>query len=252
MQSNSDNSRNQETVLEVSRAEATKKSLFRAGSNLSQISSQGTATTVVKSLNTQTQNPSKEIQNVNQMKHLNEVRQDAFPTHFAMLSEPADKEVLLTKQVEQYGVNMYDSLNQHDDFKLSAYMDTGYSRDEATLIIFEEKFGRVTINPEDRVVFTSNVQLTFEEQVELDQLVMQGYSQQAAVNFILSRRVGAIPAQTQMPLSVEDEAAIQRLMNLGYSFEQAMRMHFEVGGLQHQIYNTTDAVSFVDSSEIII
>lgn len=238
--------------MEVSRAEATKKSLFRAGSNLSQISSQGTATTVIKSLNTQTQNPSKEIQNVNQMKQVNEVRQDAFPTHFAMLLEPADKEVLLSKQVEQYGVNMYDSLNQHDEFKLSAYMDTGYSRDEAILIIFEEKFGHVTINPEDRVVFTSNVQLSFEEQVELDQLVMQGYSQEAALNFILSRRVGAMPAQTQMPLSVEDEAAIQRLMNLGYSFEQAMRMHFEVGGLQHQIYNTTDVVSFVDSSEIII
>lgn len=138
---------------------------------------------------------------------------------------------------------MYDSLVQQDEIKISQYVDDGYSRDEAILIVFEEKFGSVTINPEDQLAFPSAVQLSYEEEMELAQLLNQGYSQQAAINFIVSKRMLPVSVPTQMPLSVEDEIALQRLMNLGYTFEQAMRMHFEVGKAQQMYYPQLDAVS---------
>lgn len=228
--------------MAVSNEEAVKKSPFHAGGNMPQNSSQGIATTAI---NSQTEIVPKETQRLYQNKRISD-DQHTINDNLCMLVDSHDKEVLLAKQVEQYGVNMYDSLNQQNESQISTYLEAGYSEDEAILLIFGEKFGWVSISPEDRVSLAPMVQLSFEEQLELDRLLMQGYSQQAAINFILSRRITATPSPSQMPLSMEDEIAIQRLMNLGYSFDQAMRMHFEVGGLQYQpmpSYNVKDVVS---------
>jgi hypothetical protein len=45
--------------------------------------------------------------------------------------------MLLSQQEAEYGINMYDALNEHDEPNIEEYMNQGFSREEAILILFE-------------------------------------------------------------------------------------------------------------------
>lgn len=52
--------------------------------------------------------------------------------------------LLLSKQEALHGTNMFDSLKPEDNSVVQEYMNQGFSREEAILMIFEQKFGTGT------------------------------------------------------------------------------------------------------------
>lgn len=58
--------------------------------------------------------------------------------------EALEHGILLSKQLEKYGVTMYESIRPEDEVVIADYLARGYSREEAVLIIFEAKHGPVS------------------------------------------------------------------------------------------------------------
>jgi hypothetical protein len=50
--------------------------------------------------------------------------------------------LLLSKQEAEHGTNMFDSLRPEDNTVIQAYMGQGFSKEEAVLMIFEQKYGK--------------------------------------------------------------------------------------------------------------
>ena len=50
--------------------------------------------------------------------------------------------LLLSKQEAEHGTNMFDSLRPQDNSVIQAYMGQGFSKEEAILMIFEQKYGK--------------------------------------------------------------------------------------------------------------
>lgn len=65
-------------------------------------------------------------------------------THRSGMTEAEEVEhaLLLSKQESEFHTNMYDSLTSADAARMAEYRSRGFSRSQAALMIFEEKFGR--------------------------------------------------------------------------------------------------------------
>lgn len=50
--------------------------------------------------------------------------------------------LLLSKQEAEHGTNMFDSLRPQDNQVIQSYMNQGFSKEEAILMIFEQKYGK--------------------------------------------------------------------------------------------------------------
>ena len=50
--------------------------------------------------------------------------------------------LLLSKQEAEHGTNMFDSLMPQDNQVIQSYMNQGFSKEEAVLMIFEQKYGK--------------------------------------------------------------------------------------------------------------
>ena len=57
--------------------------------------------------------------------------------------EALEHGILLSKQLEKYGLTMYDAIRPTDEAAITAYMGEGYTRSEAVLLIFEARYGPV-------------------------------------------------------------------------------------------------------------
>eukprot|EP01036_Dinobryon_divergens_P024051 gene24055-32465_t len=57
--------------------------------------------------------------------------------------EALEHGILLSKQLERYGLTMYDAIKPVDEGNIAAYMSEGYAREEAVLLLFEERYGPV-------------------------------------------------------------------------------------------------------------
>lgn len=116
--------------------------------------------------------------------------------------EALEHGLLLSQQESEYGVNMYESLTPEDEPVIDDYLSQGFTREEAILIIFEEKYGKVTNqNPH----ITPAMPTLFK------------------VPSNPSNPTG--PSLPEPDLSEEDEAAILVLMARGYTREQAVSVH---------------------------
>lgn len=57
--------------------------------------------------------------------------------------EALEHGILLSKQFKLYGLTMYDAIKPVDEVNIEAYMRRGYAREEAVLLLFEERYGPV-------------------------------------------------------------------------------------------------------------
>lgn len=57
--------------------------------------------------------------------------------------EALEHGILLSKQLERFGLTMYDAIKPVDEGNIAAFMSQGYAREEAVLLLFEERYGPV-------------------------------------------------------------------------------------------------------------
>lgn len=72
--------------------------------------------------------------------------------------------LLISQQEAKFGVNMYDSLLPNDDEQIEEYIAQGLSLEDAILLIFEHRFGKVQISIDeeevDKVRCAQNIMLS--------------------------------------------------------------------------------------------
>lgn len=57
--------------------------------------------------------------------------------------EALEHGMLVSQQESQFGINMYDSLTADDNYEIDRLIDLGYTKEQAVLLIFERKYGKV-------------------------------------------------------------------------------------------------------------
>lgn len=113
--------------------------------------------------------------------------------------EALEHALLLSEQLEKFGCTMYDVLTPSDERLLREYQDAGFTKEESTLLVFEEKFGEApktipsmpTLSAErvnDQIVGRT---LSSEEVQALEALMMKGYSLEQSRTAVL--RAGGGP-----------------------------------------------------------
>lgn len=168
--------------------------------------------------------------------------------------------ILLSNQDSEYGVNMYDSLTPADEPVIEEYVEQGFTREEAILIIFEDKYGRVASQPAHITPAMPSLHkgpmdeqaiadMAPQDRQQVDVLMGRGYTREQAVAEVLrevSRRNSNIPLPAHFqqeqqqgwnrpdlavntnrvpPMSQEDfDAAVENLMHQGYPQEEAERI----------------------------
>jgi hypothetical protein len=133
--------------------------------------------------------------------------------------EALEHAMLLSAQEDQFGINMYDSLSSQDHLLLEDYISQGFTREEAALIIFEEKFGKSsntstiipampTLNPVRNVnyggprshhsndMYGSTRDSDEEDNSEVMELIRRGYTREQALAVIEQHRERAIARST--------------------------------------------------------
>ena len=113
--------------------------------------------------------------------------------------EALEHALLLSEQLEKFGCTMYDVLTPSDERLMREYQDAGFTKEESTLLVFEEKFGEApktipsmpTLSAErvnDQIVGRT---LSSEEVQALEALMMKGYSLEQSRTAVL--RAGGGP-----------------------------------------------------------
>ena len=57
--------------------------------------------------------------------------------------EALEHGILLSRQLDRYGLTMYDAMKPGDEAHIAAFINQGYAREEAILLLFEERHGPV-------------------------------------------------------------------------------------------------------------
>ena len=132
--------------------------------------------------------------------------------------EALEHALLISAQEEEFGINMYDSLNAEDQIVLAEYMQQGFTRDEGALMIFEEKFGK-TSNMRNSSVIPAMPTLHAvhggthsyagtdpsnasdeDDDEEVEDLIRRGYTREQAIAVMEAHREKALrAASTQHP-----------------------------------------------------
>eukprot|EP01038_Epipyxis_sp_PR26KG_P005568 gene5568-7691_t len=121
--------------------------------------------------------------------------------------EALEHAILISLQEKEYGINMYDFITDDDEPLIDDYVASGYTREEAILIIFEKCKGKVTGQPNDVTpalptlhkamappqpivvaVEEGRIELTEEDEPEIEFLMTKGYTREQAVEFFLQRK----------------------------------------------------------------
>ena len=155
-------------------------------------------------------------------------------------AEALEHAILLSQQESEYGVNMYDALTPADEPVIDEYVAQGFTREEAILIIFEEKYGKVSsqqrsiVTPAMPTVYNTvadelHAKRSDEDEAEIIVLMARGYTREQACNQIdqdreraavAARRAGSSPLQTDLTTVEEDltpaeEREVDRLLRTG-------------------------------------
>jgi len=114
--------------------------------------------------------------------------------------EALEHALLLSEQLEKFGCTMYDVLTPSDERLMREYQDAGFTKEESTLLVFEEKFGEApktipsmpTLSAErvnDQIIGRT---LSSEEVQALEALMMKGYSLEQSRTAVLCAAGGPI------------------------------------------------------------
>jgi hypothetical protein len=159
--------------------------------------------------------------------------------------EALEHAILLSKQEEEYGVNMYDSLTPSDEPVIAEYVDQGFTREEAILIIYEEKYGKVSIQAKDITpslpsTMKSGGYHPIQDDPEVKNLMTKGYTKEQAIEIVMKKKnnrrstpvrtggTGSSAVNSPSNLAVmSEEEGIRSLIACGYSHEQAITMYHE-------------------------
>lgn len=168
--------------------------------------------------------------------------------------EALEHAILLSKQEEEYGINMYDSLTPADEPLIAEYMDQGFTREESILIIYEEKFGKVSIQSRDIIpslpsTIKSGGFHPMQDDPEVKTLMTRGYTKEQAIEIVMKKNqrrnpqgrgaghgVGAgapIPPNAAALFAnphTSEEDAVRSLVACGYTRDQAVAMFRESRG----------------------
>lgn len=112
--------------------------------------------------------------------------------------EALEHAILISKQEEEFGVNMYDALLDEDEPVVEEYMAQGFTREEAILIIFEERFGKVSIYQQSRITPAMPTlhklegvqaqEVNPEDEPEIEYLMTKGYTREQAIEVMFTQR----------------------------------------------------------------
>ncbi|KAJ1423931.1 hypothetical protein B484DRAFT_451720 [Ochromonadaceae sp. CCMP2298] len=107
--------------------------------------------------------------------------------------EALEHAMLLSAQEDEFGINMYDSLSPADEIVLADYMSQGFTRSEGALIIFEEKFGKVSSFRNTSLIPAMPTLHAVHEAIadddpEVVDLILRGYTCEQAVAVIMQHR----------------------------------------------------------------
>jgi Holliday junction resolvasome RuvABC DNA-binding subunit len=155
--------------------------------------------------------------------------------------EALEHAILLSKQEEEFGLNMYDSVTPADEPLIAEYMEQGFTREESILIIYEEKFGKVSIQSKDitpslPTTLKSGGYHPLQDDPEVKKLMARGYTKEQAIEIAAKRtvkrqtpqRLMVPPSASVLPnANVTEDEAIRSLVACGYSREQAIAMYHE-------------------------
>jgi len=106
--------------------------------------------------------------------------------------EALEHALLLSEQQDKFGCTMYEVLTPGDERLVRDYIDAGFTKEESTLLVFEEKFGEVpktipsmpTLSAE-RLNDRSGRALSSQEVDEIEALMKKGYSLEQARTAVL-------------------------------------------------------------------
>lgn len=107
--------------------------------------------------------------------------------------EALEHAIMISKQEEDYGINMYDALTDSDETAIEDYIVQGFTREEAILIIFEEKMGisrGQAITPAMPTLHKveGSVVLTEAMEKEIEGLMRKGYTREQAIEVAADRQ----------------------------------------------------------------
>mmetsp|Transcript_4015 Transcript_4015/g.6337 ORF Transcript_4015/g.6337 Transcript_4015/m.6337 type:complete len:1555 (-) Transcript_4015:955-5619(-) len=167
--------------------------------------------------------------------------------------EALEHAMLLSSQEQEFGINMYDSLTGPDEEVLADYVSQGFTRSEAALIIFEEKFGQVSGSKNSQLIpAMPTLHAVHEEEIadddpEVEDLILRGYTREQAIAVIRQHRERARQAalnpanQHADPTHFDPHPAEER-------FQLSEREESEVENImQRRMCSRFDAVEFVVS-----
>jgi hypothetical protein len=113
--------------------------------------------------------------------------------------EALEHAILISKQEEEFGINMYDALTPDDEPVIQEYMIQGFTREESILIIFEHKVGKVSILAGQPITpamptlhkIPINVPTTLlfeDDENQIESLMARGYTREQAIEFLNYKR----------------------------------------------------------------
>jgi hypothetical protein len=132
--------------------------------------------------------------------------------------EALEHALLLSEQLEKFGCTMYDVLTPSDERLMREYQDAGFTKEESTLLVFEEKFGEApktipsmpTLSAErvnDQIVGRT---LSSEEVQALEALMMKGYSLEQSRTAVLRAAGGPITGSSN-GVTLQHESSFSEL-----------------------------------------
>lgn len=141
--------------------------------------------------------------------------------------EALEHAIMISKQEEDYGVNMYDALTDSDEPIVEEFIALGFTREEAILIIFEEKMGikksehasiitpamptlHRSVDSGASVSVPAGFIITEEVEREIEKLMIKGFTREQAVEVLVEkerkrREAEAAPVPDLAALGLMDE-----------------------------------------------
>ena len=87
--------------------------------------------------------------------------------------------MLLSQQMKEFGTTMFDSLRPSDEEALDSYRMGGFTREEAALLLFEERYGKVSTQSPALHPALPRTRLSLQQQQQQQQMVMSNCEQPA-------------------------------------------------------------------------
>ena len=140
--------------------------------------------------------------------------------------------MLLSQQEAEFGINMYDSLTDEDSGVLDGYISQGFTREEGALIIFEEKFGKLSTQKDSNVT-----------------PAMPTLHAVKGSHFQRCRSLSRDPSDAEGEVGLEDDPEVEKLISRGYTREQAVAQLKQQNGDRPTMRRSTSGTDGLTTGE---